>query len=207
MADNLVSQVKSGNPKGFHDAVRRRLENDDDLSMEAATFSELTLTGFDFSDIDMTHCAFESCTLSECQFVDTTLEGAFFDGVTLMHCHFEEGNLDGWALDASTLGKCSFENVDLSNNEWTNSRLNDTTLDAVQADTWWMERVTFKGGRWREVSIDGGAWSHVTFRDLSLQDFEIGDLDITHCYYVDAAIHGAEWPEGFIEKSGRRKRL
>lgn len=207
MSDNLVSLVKKGNATAFHKAVRRLLEDDQPVAMEAATFSELTLTGFDFSDIDMTHCAFESCTLSECRFVDTTLEGAFFDGVTLLHCHFEQGELGGWAIDASTLGSCTFENVDLSGNEWTNSRVNDTNFESVTTDTWWMERVTFKGGKWRDVTVEGGAWSHVTFRKLSLHDFDFDGVDITHCYHVGTSTGGADWPDGFIEKSGRRKTL
>ncbi len=207
MSNSLVSLVKSANPKAFHAAVRKRLEADKPVSLEAATFSELTLTGFDFSDIDLTHSAFENCTLSECRFVDSTLEGAFFDAATMLHCHFEGGQLEGLAIDASTLGSCTFENIDFANNEWTDSRLNDCVLESVQSDTWWMERVTFKGGRWREVSVGGGSWLHVTLREMSVSEIDLHSVDITNCYHVETAIHGAEWPEGFIEKSGRRKTL
>lgn len=207
MSDDLVSLVEKANPQAFHDEVRRRLENDETPSMVAATFTDLTLTGFDFSDLDMTHCAFEGCTLSECQFENTTLEGAFFDGVTLLHCNFEGGNLEGWAIDASTLGSCTFENVDLTDNEWTNSRCNETVFESVSAETWWLEQLTFKGGQWRDVDVGGGAWSHVTLRDLSINGLDLGDADITHCYHVNAAIHGRDWPDGFIEKSGERKTI
>lgn len=207
MSQSLSSLVKSANPKAFHDAVRTRLEQDRPVSLEAATFEEVTLTGFDFSDIDLTHAAFENCTLSECRFVDTTLEGAFFDGTTLLHCHFEGGNLEGLAIDASTLGSCTFEQVAVDDAEWTDSRLDDCILHGVKAQTWWMERVTFKGGKWRDVAIEGGSWSHVTLREMSIQELNLEGVDIIHCYHVHTALPDGEWPGGFIEKSGRRKTL
>ncbi len=207
MSDALATLVKRGKAKAFHAEIRRRLENDEPLAMEAATFTELTLTGFDFSDIDMSYCAFEDCTLSQCRFVDTTLEGAFFDGATLLQCHFEGGNVDGWAIDASTLGKCTFSNLALDRNEWTDSRFNEMTLSDITSETWWMERVTFDKGAWEDVAIDEGSWSHVTFRNLSLEQWEPGDLTFSHCYHVATSLDVSEWPEGFREKTGRRKTL
>ncbi len=207
MSDDLATLVKRGKAKAFHKEVRKRLENDGSLVMEAATFSELTLTGFDFSDLDMSYCAFEDCTLSQCRFVDTTLEGAFFDSVTLLQCIFEEGNVDGWAIDASTIGKCTFKNLALDRNEWMDSRFNEVTMEDISSEAWWMERVTFEKGAWSEVSIDEGAWSHVTFRNMSIDNWEPGDLTIKNCYHVGATLDAESWPDGFIEKSGRRKAL
>ena len=84
MSDKLISLVKRGNAKAFHQALRERLEKDLPISLQGATFQDLTLTGFDFSEVDLTQCAFENCTLSEVRFVDAILDGAYFDGVTLL---------------------------------------------------------------------------------------------------------------------------
>ncbi|TXD31793.1 pentapeptide repeat-containing protein [Lujinxingia vulgaris] len=209
MSDNLASLIRSANPQAFHSALRSRQERDasSPISLEAQTFRELTLTGFDFSELDLTNCAFENCTLSEVRFKDAILDGAFFEGVTLLHCHFEGGSYEGWALDASTLSRCSFDQVVIGDNEWTDCRLNECELEGLAAQDWMMERVTFKGGRWQNVSIEGGDWSHVTLRELIVDATTITDVDAKNCYHVEVALRGTELPEGFLEKSGRRKAL
>lgn len=208
MSEKLISLVKRGNAKAFHQALRDRLEKNQPISLEGATFQDLTLTGFDFSEVDLTHCAFENCTLSETRFVDAILDGAFFDAVTLLRCHFEGGSFDGWAIDASTLGRCTFKELSLNENEWTDCRLNDSLLLNVTSDSWLMERVTFQAGKWEQVEVEEGEWVHVTLRDLTVNEWTLGEeLEIRNSYYVDSTLVGAQWPKGFIEKSGRRKAL
>ena len=207
MSDKLISLLKKANPRAFHEEVRSILEREETPSLAGATFRELTLTGVDFSDIDLTNTAFEACTISESRFVSSTLDGAFFDAVTLLHCHFEGGSFENFAIDASTLSRCSFQDLSFVENEWTDCRLNDSTFLNLFAESLWWERVTFQGGIWRNFQIDGATFTHVTLRDLQINDLEANDLSAKNSYYVDTALIGSTWPEGFLEKSGRRKTL
>lgn len=206
MSDKLASLLRKANPRGFHDEVKALLEKGVTPSLEGATFKEQSLIGIDFSDVDLSNTAFEDCTISESRFVGATLDGAFFDAVTLLHCHFEGGSFENFAIDASTLSRCTFQDLNLEESEWTDCRLNDSTLVNIYGESLFWERVTFQGGTWKGIQVTGGDWTHVTLRDLQISDFEGKELEIKNCYYVDTLLVG-QWPEGFLEKSGRRKAL
>lgn len=207
MSSNDINRlVKSGNAKKFHRAVQKHEEEHGALpTLEMASFEGVNLAGFDFSGIDLSNVAFEECTLTECRFDECVLDGTYVHSCTLLNCQFEGIRADGLAIDASTLSRCEFRNCALEFPEWTDSQFSDCILEGLSGPDFNFERVTFKGGHWQDVKPESGEMRFVTLRDLTLKDVDLSACDSASCYLTSMTIVDTDLPDGFVEKTGRRR--
>lgn len=202
----LTNLVRKGNAKKFHRAVQQHEEEHGELpSLEMASFSEVELSGFDFSGIDLSNVAFEECTLTECRFDDCPLDGVYVHSCTLLNCHFDGAAGNGFAIDASTLSRCEFRNCAFDYPEWTDSQFNDCTIESLSGEDFVFERMTFKGGQWKDVHPDSGQMRFVTLRELSLTQVDLTGCEAASCYLKGVESTDTDMPEGFVEKTGRRR--
>lgn len=202
----LSRLVQKGQTKKFHQAVQQYEQEHGELpSLEMASFTRADLSGFDFSGIDLSNVAFEECTLTECRFEGCVLDGTYLHSCTLLNCHFSKLQADGLALDASTLSRCEFLDAELEFPEWTDSQFNDCVLERLSGPDFTIERVTFKGGRWQAIHPTSGELRFVTLRELALNDVDLSGCDAASCYLTAVTLVDAELPQGFVEKTGRRR--
>jgi uncharacterized protein YjbI with pentapeptide repeats len=207
MSSNALSNlVQKGNTKKFHRAVQKHEEEHGDLpTLEMASFKGVDLAGFDFSGIDLSNVAFEECTLTECRFDGCLLDGIYLHSCTLLNCHFEQAHGEGVALDASTLSRCEFRDCAFEFPEWTDSQFNDCILENLDGPDFNFERVTFKGGVWREIHPDSGEMRFVTLREMSIEDVDLSKCESASCYLNAVNATNSRLPDGFVEKTGRRR--
>ncbi len=202
----LTNLIRKGKTKKFHRAVQQHEEEHGELpSLEMASFNELELSGFDFTGIDLSNVAFEECTLTECRFDECPLDGVYMHSCTMLNCHFEGATGNGFAIDASTLSRCEFLDCSFEFPEWTDSQLNECTLNGLTAKDLLFERMTFKGGTWTDVNADSGEMRYVTLRGMSLEDVDLKGCEAASCYLKDVEQNDTELPDGFVEKTGRRR--
>jgi uncharacterized protein YjbI with pentapeptide repeats len=202
----LTNLVRKGNVKKFHRAVQQHEEEHGELpSLEMASFSGVDLSGFDFTGIDLSNVAFEECTLTECRFDECPLDGVYMHSCTLLNCHFEGAKGNGFAIDACTLSRCEFEDCSFEMPEWTDSQLNDCTLKDLSGSDFFFERMTFKGGHWSNVNAESGELRYVTLREMSIEGVDLTGCDAASCYLKGVDMTDTELPEGFVEKTGRRR--
>lgn len=207
MSSNALSNlVKTGNAKKFHRAVQQHEDEHGELpSLEMASFEGLNLAGFDFSGLDMSNVAFEECTLTECRFDGCLLDGVYVRSCTLLNCRFDQARADGLALEASTLSRCEFRECIFEYPEWTDSQFNDCVMEQLSGPDFNFERVTFKGGHWHQVHAEGGELRFVTLREMELKEVDLSECDAASCYLSANTILDSQLPDGFVEKSGRRR--
>jgi uncharacterized protein YjbI with pentapeptide repeats len=202
----LSNLVRKGNAKKFHRAVQQHEEEHGELpSLEMASFSGAELSGFDFSGIDLSNVAFEECTITECRFDDCLLDGVYVNSCTMLNCHFDSAGGNGFAIDASTLSRCNFEGCTFEMPEWTDSQFNDCTLDRLAGSDFYFERMTFKGGEWKDVTAESGDMRYVTLREMALDGVDLSGCEAASCYLKGVDVSDTELPEGFVEKTGRRR--
>jgi uncharacterized protein YjbI with pentapeptide repeats len=207
-AQTLASLIRQANAQAFHNQLRElSRQSDEMLSLEGETFKELNLVGFDFSDMDLSNTAFEDCTLTDAVFRNTVLEGGFLQGTTLFNCTIESCPVDGLALDACTLSRCELKGLTLDNVEWTDCQFTDCILAELDGEDVLFERLTFRGGKWTQVRFASGEMGHVTLREMRLEEVVLDDLEVHHCYRVELSVDEGSLPEGFKEKTGRRRAL
>lgn len=205
-SNKLTDLIGRGKVKKFHRAVEAYEDEHGELpSLEMASFSELELSGFDFSGIDLSNVAFEECTITECRFDECPLDGVFMHSCTLLNCSFEQATGNGFAIDASTLSRCELRGCTFEFPEWTDSQFNECIIEELDGEDFYFERMTFKGGEWTDVAPESGEMTYVTMRDLSLTRVDLTGCEASNSYLRSVTMTDTELPDGFVEKSGRRR--
>jgi uncharacterized protein YjbI with pentapeptide repeats len=206
MASKFEGLVKRGDAKKFHRAVDEYEEQHGELpSLEMASFEELELSGFDFSGIDLANVAFENCTLTQCRFDDTPLGGVFIHGCTLIECYIEGATGNGFCIDASTVSKCELTRCSFEFPEWTDSQFSDCEIVDLTGEDFFFERTTFKGGSWEGVQPESGEFNLVTLRDIDVKNCDLTGCTAKSSYLKGARVTDTELPDGFTEKTGKRR--
>ena len=206
MASKFEGLVKRGDAKKFHRAVDEYEEQHGELpSLEMASFEELELSGFDFSGVDLSNTAFENCTLTQCRFDDTPLGGVYMHGCTVIECYFEGATGNGFCIDASTLSKCELTRCSFEFPEWTDSQFSDCEITNLTGEDFYFERTTFKGGFWHDVDPESGEFNLVTLRDIEVKNCDLTGCTAKSSYLKGARVSDTELPDGFTEKTGKRR--
>ena len=206
MSSKFEGLVGRGNAKEFHRAVSDYEEDNNELpSLEMASFSDLELSGFDFSGIDVSNVAFEDCTLTQCRFDECPLDGVYIHSCTLIECQFADASGNGFCIDASTLSKCELRNCEFIFPEWTDSQFTDCELAELTGEDWHFEGMTFKGGRWQDIQPESGEFKLVNLREIELRDCDLSDCSATSSYLKDVRQSETILPDGFTEKTGKRR--
>jgi uncharacterized protein YjbI with pentapeptide repeats len=203
---SIADLVSNADSESFHQAVRSQVEEDGDFpSLALATFSELELVGFDFSEMDLSNAEFSDCTLTGVDFDECNLEGTFFQGCTFFNCSFNDIEGGGPAIDASTLSRCEIKQSSFDFPEWTDSQFNDCEIEDLTGENYVIERTTVKGGHWHNFRPSSGQLKFVTLRSMTLDDVDLNEVDVKNCYYIDIELEGTELPDTFGKKTERRK--
>lgn len=123
--DELVTLVQE-NPEEFNSWKK---DQDEEIDLSEVDFSNIVLTGVDFTDVDLnsssfadshlTEVKFQNCDLTsvdftrsnlvECDFTDAILPGADFSYAAVNYCNFNDADMAG----------CIFEESDLQNSDFT----------------------------------------------------------------------------------------
>jgi len=209
MGTSLKSLVESGDVDAFNRQLREHEENDEELpSLQAETFEELELAGFDFSDLDLSYAEFAETTCTDVRFDRADLAGAYAHGSTFIDCYFEGTGGDGLALDSCTLAKCTFDGVEFEDVEWTDCQFTECVFEDVVVRNSTVERTTFTEGAWDGVEFVDTSFKLVTLRSVPLADVEMTDCIAKNCYLSGGTTAGEDLlPDGFVEKTGRRRRM
>ncbi len=210
MSRSLTGLIKAGEVDEFNRRLREwEAEHDDGEypSLQAETFEELEVSGFDFSDLDLSYAEFADSTLTDARFDRTHLDGTYMHGTTFIECYFDGTEAAGMALDSCTFSKCAFEGVDLDGIEWTDCQFTECDFRNIDAEGPTLERTTFTDGRWEEVVWREGELTLVTLRTLTLDDVDLESCRAKNCYVTAGTTAGAALPDGFVEKTGRRRRM
>ena len=203
----LVHLIHKGRAAAFAIELQQLEEDGQTLSLEAETFRTLTINKYHFRNIDFTNVAFEQCNLSECTFEACNLEGTFLDGATIMESKFVDCKGEGFAMDTCTIGKTSFESLLLESPEWNDTQFQDCKFTHVAMQEPLLERVTFRNGVFDDVTIVEGDMTHVELREVAgIETFAISESETQRCYVVGIEDESLV-PEGFSQKTGRRRTL
>lgn len=203
----LVHLIHKGRAAAFAIELQQLEEDGQKPSLEAETFRKLTINKFHFKGIDFTNVAFEQCNISECTFEACDLEGTFFDGATILESKFIGCKGEGFAMDTCTIIKSSFEGLDLESPEWNDTQFQDCQLTRVEMQEPLLERITFRNGTFNGVTIVSGDLTHVELREVEgIETFSISESEAQRCYVVGIEDESLV-PEGFSQKTGRRRTL
>jgi uncharacterized protein YjbI with pentapeptide repeats len=209
MSRSLKELIASGEVDEFNRRLREWEENHDEEypSLQAETFDDLEISGFDFSDLDLAYAEFADSTLTDARFDRSGLSGTYIHGTTFIECYFDEANAAGMALDSCTFSKCQFNGVDFDDIEWTDCQFTECDFRDIDAEGPTVERTTFTDGAWDEVVWRDGELTLVTLRTLTLDEVDLTSCRAKNCYVTAGTTAGADLPDGFIEKTGRRRRM
>lgn len=206
MPSKFESLVQRGDARKFHRAVGAFETEQGALpSLEMASFEEVDLSGFDFSGIDLSNTAFTNCTLTQCRFDGSQLDGVYIQGCTLIECFFTGATGEGFCIDGSTLSQCMLSACRFEFPEWTDSHFTDCELADITGDEFVVERTTFKGGRWRGVVPASGEFNAVTLREVELEGCDLSASQARASYTKGVRLLDSHLPDGFTEKTGKRR--
>jgi len=208
MSESLVRYIRNNQVDDFHRVLREHEQEEKDLpSLSTETFEDLDLAGFDFSGLDLTYAEFADCTFSDVRLDDADLEGAYIHGCTFVESPMSGTNFGGAVAESTTFSQCdidgiSLDDAEISDNQWDKCNLTDISLEGASID-----RTTFAEGTWDGVECHEVAFTLVTFRAVDLKDVAFEECTAKNCYYVDLRRGADQLPDGFREKTGRRRKM
>lgn len=170
-------------------------------SLAGETFNKLEVTRLDLSHIDLSNTEWNSCILDKATFRRGNLEGAYFTGCTILESVFAEMTMDGAAIDGSVLRNCTFRSMKLEDVEITGTELNGCTLEDLDLVESIWESVTVSAGKLKDVRGRSGSWSGITFRDVELDNADLGPIEL------QGAVASGDLLPGFNKLTGRRKTI
>jgi len=174
------------------------------LSLETETFKSMQVTGLDLSGIDLSNTEWDECSFDRVHFGDANLNGAYFRGSMLLKCTFEGTQLDAAALDGCVLRGCRIDGADVRASELTDVQMEGTTIENLELDNIYWSSVIMTKGRLANIEGTSGTLSGVKLRDVDVENFDPGDVDVDHC--TTTPLDG-EPPTGFVAREGRRRRI
>jgi hypothetical protein len=200
----VVDLIRSGEGHAFN--AMRRLLGDQMPSLHGQTFNNIQMVGFDLSELDLSNTEWEASLFNQVRFDGSSLEGAYIKSSSLIACsligvEMDDVALDGCIIKRTALHQCSIEGAEVSDTQWSDCALSELDLSGSE----WSS-VVFNAGQISHIKGDG-TLSGWTLREVALNSFETGDMEVDHCTIAPHPEQPDVIPEGFTRLTGRRRRL
>ena len=176
-------------------AMRRALDQDDQLPPELQDLSGKSFEGADLSKLDLTGCNFSDCDLTGCNLTEARCPSANFDGATLHKATLDGAEFFGSTFVGANLSECSakgagFGMTDQTDASFFSAKLEEATF--VDAQLRRTNFATAKAPRTRmlEASLEGA-----DFSNADLSGAELSETDLSGARFRNAKLLGAQLRE------------
>lgn len=201
--EKLIKLILKGDPMAFHAFCRDLTEEELDIS--GATFRAINLTGYDLSGFDLSASEWEDCTMTGVRLEGADLSNSYLHGCALVNLIAERSNFEGAAIENCVVRGSQLIQCDLTTSELSDSKFIQCELgEGNWAELEWSQ-LTFEDSTLRDVSEASGTFKAVQFRASRLTDFDGSGLTASRCFTQKAEMTRSTLPDGFTEKSGRRR--
>lgn len=158
------------------------LENDD--LVLSKDFTDVTISGFDFSKVE-----FECVTFNRCNLIDCKFESGYFHQVRFEKCDLSNSKLENAYFKEATFDNCKLVGANLHNSTMWDVNITDSVF----------RYANFAESSWRDGTITQCDMREVSFADAKLLRTKLKDVNLSGGDFFKSVVKGIDFSQCDIE--------